>query len=156
MKRLTICLIALSLMLPFAVQAAEPAAPSPADSLRATEIAFAKSVADGDATKFASFIADDAVFLSEPTLRGKKAVVDGWAVFFGENAPKIAWEPVDAEVNDSGELGITRGPYTVTSKRKDGSTHVSKGTFMSIWRHQPDGSWKIIFDGGAACRGGDS
>jgi len=147
MKTFLVVAVIVAALVPGVARAADE--PSSADSLRATEIAFAKSVADGDSARFATFIADDAVFLSEPTLRGKTAIVQGWSIFFGEGAPKIEWAPNDAEVNDSGDLGITRGPYTVTVTAKDGTTRVSKGTFMSIWRRQPDGSWKIIFDGGS-------
>jgi hypothetical protein len=28
---------------------------------------------------------------------------------------------------------------------------VQSGTFTSTWVRQPDGSWKILFDGGSAC-----
>ena len=123
------------------------AAGEPADELRAAEIAFAASVADGDRERFASFLDDDAVFVGGSVLRGKEAVLAGWAVFFVEGGPKLTWEPQIVELRPDG-LGLSRGPYTLTATAPDGTETTSSGEFMSIWRRQPDGGWKILFDSG--------
>lgn len=119
------------------------------ESLRAAENAFAASVKDRDRDAFLSFIADDAVFVSASTLRGREAIGAAWAPFFAEDGPVLEWHPVDAEVLDSEGLGITRGPYTLTARRPDGSLASSHGTFFSVWQRQDDGSWKILVDSGS-------
>lgn len=49
----------------------------------AAERAFARTMADRDLAAFASFVSDEAVFFTGPEpLRGKTAVVAGWARFF--------------------------------------------------------------------------
>ena len=60
----------------------------------AAERAFAKTMADRDHAAFARFIADEAIFFTGPTpLRGRRAVVDGWARFYeGAKAP-FSWQP---------------------------------------------------------------
>ena len=123
------------------------AADEAADSLRAAELAFAASVADQDAEAFASFLDEDAVFAAAGVLRGREAVLQGWAVFFTEGGPKLTWEPEIVEVRPDG-LGLSRGPYTLTATGPDGSVQTSSGQFISIWRRQPDGGWKILFDSG--------
>ena len=118
-----------------------------ADELRAAEIAFAASVADRDAERFASFIDEDAVFLGATALRGRAAIVEGWAVFFAEDGPTLTWHPEIVELRPDG-LGLSRGPYTLTATAPDGTESSSSGTFTSIWRRGAEGGWKVIFDAG--------
>ena len=123
------------------------AADEAADSLRAAEIAFAASVAERDAEAFASFLDEEAIFASAGVLRGREAVVQAWSVFFAEGGPRLTWEPEIVEVRSDG-LGLSRGPYTMTVTAPDGAETTSSGQFLSIWRRQADGGWKILFDSG--------
>lgn len=118
------------------------------ESLRATEIAFATSVADKDWDRFASFIADEAIFVGGTVLRGKRAILEGWEVFFREDAPQLTWAPEVVEIQGDGELGMTRGPYTLEQVGPDGTTVSQSGLFNSIWKRQPDGVWQVLFDAG--------
>jgi ketosteroid isomerase-like protein len=119
-----------------------PATAELAASLKATEEAFARTMADRDHAAFSSFLAEETVFFAGPReIRGKTAVAQAWAPFFdGPDAP-FSWQPDTAAVLDSGILGLTSGPVFAP----DG-TRV--GTFNSVWRRGPDGSWKIVFDRG--------
>lgn len=112
-----------------------------------TERAFAKTMADRDHAAFASFLADETVFLSETrTLRGKAQVADAWKRYYeGEKAP-FSWEPERVEVLDSGGLALSSGPvYDPSGSRV--------GTFTSVWRREPSGKWRIVFDMGCPpCR----
>lgn len=56
---------------------------------------------------------------------------------------RFTWEPIDAEMALSGELGYTYGVYTF---KKD--TVTEKGTYVSIWKKDIDGNWKYILDCG--------
>ena len=123
------------------------AADEAADSLRAAEIAFAASVADQDAAAFAGFIDEDAVFVGATVLKGREAITQAWSVFFAEDGPDLTWQPQIVEVRPDG-LGLSRGPYTLTTTGTDGTQNSSSGSFTSIWRRQEDGGWKILFDAG--------
>lgn len=123
---------------------ATPPAPAIAEletSLRETERAFAATMAKRDLAGFASFLAEDTVFVGGTVRRGKAAVVEGWSRFFeGKEAP-FSWEPATAVVGASGTLGLTSGPvYDPDGTRS--------GTFTSTWRREKDGSWKIVLDSG--------
>jgi len=128
------------------VAAAAPAvAATPADlaqEVRAAETAFAASMAARDLDAFAAHLAEEALFFGgSGVLRGRAAVVAGWKPFFeGEKAP-FSWAPDSVEVLDSGTLGISSGPVLDPSGKR-------VGTFNSIWRREPDGRWRVIFDKG--------
>lgn len=112
-------------------------------SLRAAEEGFAKAFADRDREKFFAYVDDDAMFLSG-NLRGKKAVEEDWSKFFESEEAPLSWGPTRYEINPSGTMGMTTGPV-----RSPDGTWV--GSFMSVWRAQPDGTWRVIFDGGPDC-----
>ncbi len=129
---------------------ATPATPGPdAASLRAAENAFAASVREKNREHFAAAVADDAIFVSgNDVLRGKAAIVEAWAPLFAPDAPPMDWHPEVAEVQEGGALGLTRGPWTISGKDKDGKPAPRSGIFNSVWRKQADGTWKVIFDAG--------
>jgi ketosteroid isomerase-like protein len=108
----------------------------------ATERAFAKTMADRNHPQFASFIAQEAVFFSEPkALRGKQEVAAAWARFFTAIDAPFSWEPDEVEVLDSGTLALSSGPV-----RDPQGKLIAR--FTSIWRRTTAGTWEIIFDKG--------
>jgi ketosteroid isomerase-like protein len=113
-----------------------------ARQVREAEQGFAHTMARRDHAAFATYVADEALFFGrQGVLRGKTAVVEGWRAFFeGPDAP-FSWEPETVEVLDSGTLALSSGPV-----RNPQSERV--GTFTSIWRLEPDGRWRVIFDKG--------
>ena len=112
------------------------------DELRATETAFAKTMADRDRAAFATFIADEAVFFGRNgEIRGKQAIVDAWAKFYEGNDAPFSWKSETVTVLDSGTMGLSSGPVL-------GADGKQFATFNSIWRRKTDGKWEIIFDKG--------
>jgi ketosteroid isomerase-like protein len=109
----------------------------------AAERAFAKTMADRSLGAFATFVADDAVFFSGPEpRRGKAQVVEWWSRFFVAGTPApFSWEPDQVEVLASGTLAWSTGPVHDPQGR-------AVGRFNSIWRREPDGNWRIVFDKG--------
>ena len=73
--------------------------------------------------------------------RGKAAIAAAWKPFFEEPAAPFSWQPDTAVVLESGMLGFTSGPIFAP----DG-TRI--GTFNSVWRWGPAGTWKVVFDRG--------
>ena len=136
--RRNLCLLLLVLALP-------ASAADRAEEVRATEIAFAKAFADRDAKKFFLYLADDAQFLGRRnTMHGKQEVIAGWSEFFKPAVAPFRWQPERVVTNAAGDLGFSSGPVF-------DEAGVQIGTFTSTWVRQPDGSWKILFDGGSAC-----
>jgi ketosteroid isomerase-like protein len=111
------------------------------EQVRKTEEAFAKTMASRDLAAFAGFLAPDTIFLGQEPLRGSKAVVAGWAKYFQGPAAPFSWAPESVEVVESGGLALSKGPVFDPQ-----GTRV--GTFVSTWRREPDGQWRIILDTG--------
>ena len=111
------------------------------EQVRATEAAFAKTMADRDHAGFVSFVAEEAVFAGRSILRGRQAVADGWKPYYeGPRAP-FAWAPERVAVVASGTLALSQGPVIDPDGKR-------VGTFTSTWRREKDGSWKIVLDSG--------
>lgn len=117
------------------------------DEVIKTERAFAQTMADRNLGAFSSFLASEAIFFDkEGAIRGSEAVAAAWKPLFeGPKAP-FSWEPQVVEVLGSGSLALSSGPI----RDPDGKI---VGTFNSIWRKEPDGSWKVVFDKGCSAPG---
>lgn len=111
------------------------------DQVRATERAFAKSMADRDFAAFTAHLADDAIFMGGTTLRGRQAVADGWAELFKSPQAPFSWEPETVVVLESGTLALSSGPVRNPAGEP-------AGTYNSVWRREADGRWRIVFDKG--------
>jgi ketosteroid isomerase-like protein len=112
-----------------------------AAQVRATEIAFAKTLADRDVQAFRKMIAPDVIWLADEPLRGPDQVLTRWRKYFdGPNAP-FSWAPEIVEVQDGGKIALSTGPVLNPAGKR-------VATFTSIWRREASGEWKIIFDRG--------
>lgn len=107
--------------------------------VRAAELAFARSMAQRDHAAFASFVSEEAVFLGQEALRGRRAVAEGWKPFFEGDAAPFSWEPERVVVLDSGDLALSTGPVFDPAGER-------VGTFNSTWRREADGRWRVVFD----------
>ena len=128
-----------------AKDAANPSLAELAEQVRATEIAFAKTLADRDVKTFTSMIAPDVIWLGDKPYHGPAEVVASWKQFFeGPTAP-FSWAPEIVEVQEGGKLALSTGPvFNPEGKRV--------ATYTSIWRREKSGKWLIIFDRGCpAC-----
>ena len=65
-------------------------------------------------------------------------------------ALRLRWEPIDALVGPSARLGSTVGRWELTRRDSSGVDRVaSRGTYLTVWRRQADGRWKIVTDVGS-------
>jgi len=105
----------------------------------------AMAQSEGVAKAFLYFSADSAVVLRKSqVLKGKEAIRKQYESFPG-NA-KLEWVPDFADVSASGDLGYTYGKYTFTSTDSLGHAIQSGGIFHTVWKRQPDGKWKFVWD----------
>jgi ketosteroid isomerase-like protein len=118
------------------------------DEVRCQEIAFSRSVENGDIDAFKSFLDYDARFVGRSVMSGPDVITDAWKVFFTEDGPDIKWRPQFVEVLEDGTLALTRGPFRIIGMDADGNSVEQWGTFNSVWRRNPDGKWRVVFDAG--------
>jgi ketosteroid isomerase-like protein len=112
------------------------------EEVRATEVAFAKSLADRDVKAFRAMIAPDVIWLADVPLRGPDQVLTRWQKFFDAPQAPFSWRPELVEVQEGGRLALSTGPVSNAAGKK-------VATYTSIWRREPSGEWKIIFDSGS-------
>jgi ketosteroid isomerase-like protein len=62
----------------------------------------------------------------------------------------LHWQPVKADVAASGDLGYTVGTWQLTGKNRKGDPVSMKGKYMTVWKKQADGAWKVVADMGNA------
>ncbi len=110
-------------------------------SLVEAERAFARtSVEEGMRHAFLEFLADEAVIFRPTPTNGKQ-----WFAPRPETSGTLAWQPVFADVADTGDLGYTTGPYSFSDSA---GTPVAHGHYVTVWRLQPDSTWRVEIDAG--------
>jgi hypothetical protein len=117
-------------------------------SLAAAELAFAaQSVLENMRSAFMDHFAADGVFIR-----------DGWVnanAYLAERpAPPIVldWKPVYTETAASGEMGLSTGPWKLTSREKPDAA-AAFGQFVSIWKRETGKPWKVAVDLGISHAG---
>ena len=142
MTRLFLVLFALLL----AGCASVPGAPKPdlRAQVEAAERAFAATMARRDLAGFSSFLSEDTVFFSPKPTHGKQAVTEAWSRFYTRPEAPFSWEPKEVEVHASGTLALSAGPV------RDPAGKLI-GRYMSIWRLEAPGVWRVLFDYGCSC-----
>lgn len=145
----------LLIVLPFlsmpALQACRPAADpaAEAEKLLRTDREFAAfSVKNGAAEAFRKFLVKDALQLPA----GKEPVF-GRAKIYRDMAPgqdryELDWNPRQAGVAASGELGWSWGTYSLRYTTAAGKPAEAHGKYVNIWKKQADGNWRVYLDTG--------
>jgi ketosteroid isomerase-like protein len=139
----TTAIAALALLL---IGAADAPIPPALSAMVETERAFAKRAAEvGVRDSFLEFFADDAIRFAEAPGPAKP--------FFralGSQPPshvELTWAPRFGDVAASGELGYLTGPAT-RLVHGDSPRPPASICYFSIWKKQPDGSFKVFIDQG--------
>ncbi len=149
--------VALVLLLLPAARAAAPAANPSKDKLKAEvaamEDAFcAMGREKGLLAAFEHFAAPDVAFVdTDPRrFRGLAAVRQR----LGPDKPGVTltWSAMFTDVSDDGTLGYNWGRYEWRGPGADGQPVVRTGFFLTIWKRQPDGTWRYVMDNGAPDR----
>jgi uncharacterized protein (TIGR02246 family) len=114
------------------------------DSADADALAAVKA---GDIPRWSAWYTDDAVLLNPgaPAARGRTAIEAQMKnMFDGATIESGGFKADDVIVE--GDVAIETGSYDWTLKLKDGKVVPDKGKFVTVWRRQADGGWKIIRD----------
>ena len=104
------------------------------------------SVREGMFRAFLFYMADDGVILRDNSLPSKGIAAlrerfDGKS----DSSFVLSWDPLFEKISESGELGYTYGIHTTFVKE---TGKITKGTYITVWQKQTDGSWKFVLDTG--------
>lgn len=133
-------LLAMLLPLPAELSASADAA----QAIVTAEREFAASVrARGERDGFLEWLAPTGILFRPGPVLGveyQQARPAGWNGL-------LDWRPVRAAISADGKLGWSTGPWTFRrdSTQESADAH---GEYMSVWRLQADGRWKVVLDGG--------
>jgi ketosteroid isomerase-like protein len=132
-----------------AAAAAAPAAGGDLAAARAAlveaERAFSRlSQREGLRAAFLAYLAEDAVLFRPGPVPGREFIA-------ARPSPpvELTWWPVYAEVAASGDLGYTTGPYVLRETGQGPGGETQTGYYVTVWRRQADGAWKVVADLGA-------
>lgn len=130
--------IAIFLILVFVVSGY--AADSCLVSLVESEKAFAEMAAErGTKDAFVFYLADDSVIFKPEPVSGKE-----WYASQPARPSLLGWDPARAECSCG--LGYTTGPWDYRAKA--GEEPIAYGNYVSLWRKQREGAWKVVLDAG--------
>jgi ketosteroid isomerase-like protein len=116
-------------------------------ALADAERAFAKAATvKGIRDSFLEFFAEDSIAL-RPDAKSAKEELRG-RQSFPFAVRELTWEPRTGDIAASGEIGWLTGPSTFIDHGPPGSKP-SYGNYLSVWRKQPDGQWRVYIDVGA-------
>lgn len=120
--------------------------PAPLAQMAETERAFATRATEvGVRDSFLEFFADDAVRFDEQPSPAKP--------FLEKLKPQpptvveLVWEPRFGDIAASGEIGYLTGPAS-RIVHTDPAQPVTELAYFSIWKRQPDGTFKVFIDQG--------
>jgi ketosteroid isomerase-like protein len=110
-----------------------------------TERAFAHlSEEKGTREAFAEFIADDGILFRPTPVFGKKWMQEH-PLPASPSRSVLSWQPILADVSRAGDMGYTTGPWQFKKDIKDAKP-TAFGSFMTVWKKQPQGSWRFVLD----------
>jgi ketosteroid isomerase-like protein len=114
-----------------------------------TEQAFSQmSQEAGIPAAFLEYAADEAVLMRNNGLvKGKDAI----SQYFKsspqpDSTAQLSWKPDFVSVAASGDLGYTYGEFVFSTRDSLGQVQTQKGVFHTVWKRQPDGRWRFVWD----------
>ena len=107
---------------------------------------FAEDTAHGGGAAFSAWFASDAVSLAN----GKAPVLGHEAIAaratWSAKDYQLTWTPDGGLMGPGGDMGYTWGHYSGRSRDGAGAPVVTAGRYITVWKRQTDGSWKVEMD----------
>jgi len=110
---------------------------------------FAKATAAKGVDGWMEFMAPNAVLLGAEPIVGLDQIRAAMTKELATPNSHIVWEPTKAEFIGNGDTGYTIGRFEHRRTDHEGKIQIRKGTYMTTWQKQKDGSWKVVGDIGS-------
>jgi ketosteroid isomerase-like protein len=117
--------------------------------LREQEAQWQRDYAAKDAAALASHYADDAALASPGAaiVTSKDERTAALQALAKDSNLKMEFASDRIDVAASGDLAYTRGKFTMqTTDPTSSQPRIDKGSYLTIWKKQSDGSWKAVED----------
>jgi uncharacterized protein (TIGR02246 family) len=122
-------------------------------AIKADEAKWNQQVKAKDTEGLAGHYTDDAFFVPPggAPADGSTAIRQFYANASTDPALDVAAASDTIDVAASGDMAYARGHFTEKyTDRKTGKVMTDKGSYLTVYKKQPDGSWKIVQDVAAA------
>jgi len=118
------------------------------DAILAADAAWMKVYSAKDLEKSVAFFDNGGSMLpsNAPIATGKDALRKLIGAAFAIPDYTLSWHANKVGVARSGELGYTSGTYDFSMKDASGKTISDKGKYLTVWKKQADGTWKVLSD----------
>jgi len=113
------------------------------------EARFAKDVMARGGAGFADWFAADGVALGNGAAPAVGKVAIQKSANWDPKVYQLTWTPTDAMMGPSGDMGYTWGHFEGHSKDASGNPVTVTGRYITVWKKQADGQWKVALDAGA-------
>lgn len=119
-----------------------------AEAMRAADSAWLKAFTDRDLEGVVSAVEPSGHILppNAPIVTGEEGARGMINEMFAMPGLSLSWDVTRVAVAESGDLGYTAGTYEMTFNDASGAPVSDRGKFVTIWRKQADGSWKVAED----------
>jgi ketosteroid isomerase-like protein len=116
------------------------------DAILAADAAWLRVYQEKDLAKSVAFCDEQGSILAPdaPIATGKNAIAKVIADDFAHE--NITWHANKVGVARSGDLGYTSGTTEMNLKDASGKTVAYKGKYLTVWKKQEDGSWRVLYD----------
>jgi ketosteroid isomerase-like protein len=129
---------------------AQDSIPPALQAMADTEREFATTArSKGIRDSFLEFFADDSIAFTPDPVPARERLLKQTPTPFSVN--ELLWEPRTGDVAASGEIGWLTGPSTFIDHSKPEATP-RYGNYLSVWRKQPDGRWRVFIDVGTSLK----
>ena len=117
-------------------------------AIKADEVKQNQQFKAKDTEALAGHYADDAYFVAPGvTADGTTAIRQVFANASTDPAFAVTFSSDKVDVSGSGDLAYARGKFTEKyTDKKTGKVMTGNGTYLTVYKKQDDGSWKIVED----------
>jgi ketosteroid isomerase-like protein len=114
--------------------------------------AFAQATAEHGVDGWVSWFADSGVeIVPGRNLVGRAAIRARMTPELSDTAHLLTWHPVTVEASETGDLGYSIGRWALETRAAAATASpLAQGSYVTIWRKQGDGTWKVVLDIGNA------
>ncbi len=110
---------------------------------------YREAVTNGTGKAFINFAAKDVIIMrqKQSPIIGKTSLEH---LYQNKDTVKLPlkWKPVKVEVSPDGKLGYVFGNWELVEPGDSSKKKIIYGNYVTIWKMQPDGAWKYVFEGG--------
>jgi len=118
-------------------------------AVRSVEAAWVQDIATKDVDKFTSYYADDASVLlpNEMMITGKDNIKAAWKPVLADPNFALTFHSTRGEASKSGDFVYVIGTYSMTtSSPRNQSPVTDQGKYLTVFKKQADGGWKVVAD----------